>query len=463
MKFTTRPFGALVLGLIALAPALLLAAQPAPTVILISVDGLASYYFNDPKAHMPTIRSMAQNGARAERMEASFPTVTWPNHTTLVTGVSPGRHGVIGNSYYDRKENKNVPLLPDPLFDKEQIVKVPTIYDVAQEAGLKTAGVSWPASRNAKHLDWQVPDVGEQELFDKYGTPSLMSELRAKGIPVEKQMEWAKSGNPGKAMRDHMYTRITEHILTAHKPNVLVLHLVSVDAFEHSNGRNSPEAYWACNDSDNRVREVMEAVKAAGMADRTTFFVVSDHGFINYTNNINVNVLLQKEGLVNIAGTKITDGKVHFLSQGGAGFLYIRDEANRDAISKQLVAKLKDVEGVETVIEQKDYAKFDQVLPSQDPRTPDLMIAAKDGYSFSDSPAPKDLITPSSPVKGNHGYNPKHPLMYASFVAWGAGVKSGVVIPEIRNVDVAPTMAAVLGLEMKNVEGRVLTEILKKR
>ncbi len=462
MKFTTRRFGAFVFGLIALAPALLMAAQPAPTVILISVDGLASYYFNDPKAHMPTIRSMAQNGARAERMEASFPTVTWPNHTTLVTGVPPGKHGVIGNNYYDRKENKNVALIPDPIFDKEQVVKVPTIYDVAHQAGLKTAGVIWPSSRNAKHLDWQVPDVFEQELFDKYGTPSLMAELKAKGIPTEKQMEWCKSGNAGKPQRDWLYTRIAEHILTTHKPNVLLLHLVSVDAFEHSNGRNSPEAYWACNDSDNRVREVLEAVKAAGMLDRTTFFITSDHGFISYTNNININVLLQQEGLVTIAGTKITDSKVHFLSQGGAGFLYIRDEANREAISKQLVAKLKQVEGMELVIEPKDFAQYGQVLPSQDPRTPDLMIAAKDGYSFADSPAPKDLITPSSPVKGTHGYNPRHPLMYASFVAYGAGVKPGVVLPEVKNLDVAPTMAAVLGLEMKNVEGRVLNEILKK-
>ncbi len=462
MKNVLRRFGALVLGLFALAPVLLCAAQPAPTVILISVDGLASYYHNDPKAHIPTIRWMAENGARAERMEASFPTVTWPNHTTLVTGVHAGRHGVIGNNYYDRKENKNVPLIPDPLFDKEEIVKVPTIYDVAHLAGLKTAGVIWPASRNAKHLDWQVPDVFEQELFEKYSTPSLLAELRAKGIPVEKQMEWCKAGNAGKPQRDWMYTRIAEHILTTHKPNVLAIHLVSVDSFEHSNGRNSPEAYWACNDSDNRIRELVEAVKAAGLADRTTFFVTSDHGFISYTNNINVNVLLQKEGLVTVAGTKIVDSKVHFLSQGGGGFLYIRDEANKAAIIKQLVPKLKAMEGVENVLEPKDFASVGHVLPSQDPRTPDLMIAAGDGYSFSDSAAPKDLITPSGGVKGTHGYHPKHPLMYASFVAWGAGIKKGVTLKEIRNVDVAPTMAAVLGLEMKNVEGRVLKEILKK-
>lgn len=461
MKLNTRRFGAFVCGFLALLPALVMAASPAPTVILISVDGLASYYFDDPKADLPTIRWMAKNGARAERMEASFPTVTWPNHTTLVTGVEPGKHGVIGNSYYDRAQGKNISLLPDPLFDKEEIVKVPTIYDVAHQAGFKTAGVSWPASRNAKYLDWQLPDVGEQSLWEKYGTQSLFPELKAKGIPYEKQMEWAKAGILGKPMRDWMYTRICEHILEAHQPNVLLLHLVTEDGFEHSYGRSTPEAYWAGNDSDRRIGELVDFVKKSGMADRTTFFVTSDHGFISYTNNINLNVLLQKEGLVKVAGNRIVESKVHFLSQGGSGFLYIKDGEDKAAIIKKLMPKLKAVEGMEVVIGPKDFAKAGHLLPAKNANEPDMMVAATDGYAFSDSAAPKDLITPVGSVKGTHGYYHKNPQMYATFVAWGAAIKPGVTLKEVRNVDVAPTMAAVLGLKMKNVDGRVLKEILK--
>ncbi len=163
-----------------------LQAEPAKDehVILISVDGLAHYYFEDPKAPMPTIRKLAAEGARAKRMKTSLPTVTWPNHTTLVTGVQSGKHGVIGNSVFDRATQKDIVYLPDPHFDKDEIVKVPTVYDVVHQAGLSTAGIIWPASRNAKTLDWTVPDVGTQELFTKYGTPSLLEECRAAGIPV---------------------------------------------------------------------------------------------------------------------------------------------------------------------------------------------------------------------------------------------------------------------------------------
>ncbi|MCB1092987.1 MAG: alkaline phosphatase family protein, partial [Verrucomicrobiae bacterium] len=225
-------------------------------VILVSVDGLAHYYFDDPKANMPTIRQLAAAGARTKRMECTYPTVTWPNHTTLVTGVHAGRHGVIGNNYFDRATLKTIPLIPDPIFDKAEIVKAPTVYDAVHQAGLKTAGVCWPASRNASTLNWQLPDVFDQKIFEGASTPSLLAELKEKGIPYWKQNEWCKIGNAGKPQRDWMYTRIAEHLITTHRPNLLMLHLVSVDALEHATGRQSEEAYWAINDSDRCIREL---------------------------------------------------------------------------------------------------------------------------------------------------------------------------------------------------------------
>jgi predicted AlkP superfamily pyrophosphatase or phosphodiesterase len=205
-------------------------AAPAEHVILVSIDGWAHHYFDDPKCHMPTVKALAANGVRAKRMECSFPTVTWTNHTTLVTGVHPGRHGVLANAYFDREQRKKIPLIPDPIFNKDEIVKTPTIYDAAKAAGLKTAAVIWPASRGATTLDWTVPDVFEQELFEKYSTPSLLEEARAAGIPFEKQMEWCKLGNAGKAQRDYMYTLLATHIIKKHKPNFLAIHLVSLAA-----------------------------------------------------------------------------------------------------------------------------------------------------------------------------------------------------------------------------------------
>ena len=438
------------------------APERAPIVILISVDGLSADNFADPRVDIPTIRWMAANGAQAERMETVFPSVTWPTHTTLVTGVTPGRHGVLANGYFDRAQGKKIPLLPDPLFDKEEIVKVPTIYDVAQRAGLKTSGVNWPASRNAKHLDWQVGDIGDQAIYERTATPALLAELRAKKIPIEKQAEWAKAGNVGKAPRDWMYTRIAQHILREHKPNVLVIHYVTVDSFAHAHGGRSPEVAWGANDTDNRIRELMETVKAAGLADRTTFFVTADHGFADYSKNINPNVLLKEKGWLKTAGNEIVESKVRFLSEGGAGMFYIRDTANRDAILAELMPALKAVEGIEAVFGPGEFASIGHLTPDKNPHEPDVFVAAKEGYSFAENPASKELIVATGNVKGTHGNSAKNPLMDATFVAWGAAIKPGTKLGRIRNVDVAPTMAAILGVKMDNVDGRALTEMLKK-
>lgn len=440
---------------------LLHAADPDRHVVLISVDGLASYYFDDPKAPMPTIRKLAAEGARAKRMKTSLPTNTWPNHTTLVTGVQPGKHGVIANDYFDRKEQKSVPYIPDPIFNKDEIVKAPTIYDVAHEAGLSTAGVCWPASRGAKTWDWTIPDVFDQETFIKYSTPSVVEECKAAGIPLEKQMEWCKAGNAGKPMRDWMYASLACHLIAKHQPRLVCLHLMSVDSLEHGFGRQTPEAYWAISDSDQRVGQIVNAVEAAGLREKTTFVVTADHGFITYTKLIQPNVMLKQAGLIKAAiGNKVTERRIWCHPQGVA-YVYVLDTENRDALLKEWTPKLAALEGVEEVIEGKDFAKYGLETADKDARMPDLILSPKDGYLFSGEVGGDKVIADSQPPKGAHGYSPSNPLMDASFVISGSGVKSGVVLDEIANVDVAPTIARLLGLEMKNVDGRVLTHALK--
>lgn len=461
MKFSRR----LLVAIALLSAAVRANAAPAEHVILVSIDGWAHHYFDDPRCHMPTVKKLAAEGVRARRMQCSFPTVTWTNHTTLVTGVSPGKHGVLSNDYWSREEWKKIPLIPDPIFNKEEIVKTPTIYDVVKQAGMTTAGVIWPATRGAKTLDWTVPDVFEQELFEKYGTPQLIAEAKQLGIPVEKQMEWCKAGNPGKAQRDYMYSQLAQHIIRTKKPNFLALHLVSLDSFEHAHGRQVPEAYWAANDSDNRVADLIRATEEAGIRDKTTFVITTDHGFITYDKLINPNVVLKQDGLTKaVLGTTLDkSSKVFAMAEGGACFVYVLDQANRDCILADITPKLAAIEGVESIVERKDFKSVvGHLLSEEDPREPDLFLSARDGYNFTDSLADSAVITKVEVAKGSHGYLQMHPDMGGCFVISGAGVRTGgSVIEKIDNRDVAPTMAKLLGVTIPGVEGRVLEEALK--
>jgi predicted AlkP superfamily pyrophosphatase or phosphodiesterase len=407
---------------------------------------------------MPFMRKLAKEGARAKMMKASLPTVTWPNHTSLVTGVRPGKHGVIGNNYFDRATLKSIPFIPDPLFDKDEIVKVPTIYDVAKQAGLKTAGIIWPASRNAKTLDWTVPDVFSNELFQKYATPALLPEWKAAGIPYDKQEEFCKTGK-GKE-RDIMYVQMLNHVIRTHRPNLGLLHLVELDHVEHAKGPQCKEAYDIVKFEDDRVKEVWDELQKS-YPGKATLIVTADHGFFPYQQQVQPNVVLREQGVLTAEGSKITGGTARALGQGGASFIYILDKANREAIREKLVQAFKQVEGIALVLTPKEYGTYGLANPDENPQMADLVLSCKSGYSFSDSLAGNVAVTPKTDdVKGTHGYDPKEPGMHAEFIVCGAGVKPGVELGVIENTSVAPTIAALLGIEMKNVDGPVLKEIL---
>jgi len=425
-------------------------------VVLISVDGLAGYYFDDPRAQMPTIRELAKNGAWSDEMTCSFPTVTWPNHTTLVTGAHPARHGVLGNNFLDRETAKPVGLIVDPVFDKDEIVRVPTIYDAAHQAGLATAGVLWPATRNAKSFDWSVPDMGEDN-WAKYGTPSWLEELRQAGIPVDSHAAWCKDKVCG-VMRDWLYSRMADHVLMVHAPNLVLVHLIELDHTQHTFGPKTPEAYWAVNQADTRVRDIVESVRKSKHADKTTIIVTSDHGFRPIAKDIRPNVLFRTQKLADAAPD--VRPVVKSVAQGGGCMVYILDPARKAELLPKLRDVLAKVEGVTAVVEPKDFEKFGVAAPEQDPHAPDFWLSAESGYCFTDSAEGEDLVVPRPAPGGTHGYLPNHPDLYGTFVISGYGVASAKDLGPIRNIDVAPTMAELLKVKLPTAEGTVLKAAL---
>lgn len=423
-------------------------------VILVSVDGLADFYLDDPKSDLPTLRRLAKEGARAKGLECSFPTVTWPNHTTLVTGVPPAKHGVLGNNYLDRKAAAPIALIPDPLFDKDQIVKVPTVYDAAHKAGLVTAGIVWPATRSARSLDWTVPDMFGDEAWPKYGTAAWLEEMRQAGLPIDRHGIWTKETGGG-VQRDWLYVRMAAHLLKNHPPNLMMIHLVEVDHVEHRMGPRTAEAYWSVSYADDRLRDLVEAVRQSPYRDKTTFVIASDHGFFPIDKDIRPNVLLKQEGLQ--AGDK---KQAMCVSQGGACMVYILDDAQRAAIAGRLRERFATVEGVDKVLGPSEFAKVGQATPDADPRAPDLWLSAKSGYSFTDSRDGEEIVVARPTKGGTHGYLPEHAEMRGTLVISGYGVKPGTILQNTRNIDVAPTIARLLGIELPSADGRVLTEAL---
>jgi predicted AlkP superfamily pyrophosphatase or phosphodiesterase len=197
------------------------------------------------------------------------------------------------------------------------------------------------------------------------------------------------------------------------------------------------------------------------LAGKSTLFVVSDHGFAPYDKIMRPNVVLKEMGLITTEGDKVTDRKAWCVAQGGSAFIYILDEARREELIPQLKQKLGALEGVRSIVEPPDFYRFGFPSPDNNPEAPHLLLTTGRGYSFAEvltAPA----IAPTDGLKGSHGHDPNPAYMHATFIAAGAGIKPGVKLDLMNNTDIAPTIAHLLGIELKDVDGRVLDEILAK-
>ena len=182
--------------------------------MVISVDGMAATWYTAPPPglRIPNIRRLTEGGSYAEGVEGVYPTVTYPAHTTLVTGRPPAEHGVYTN-LSSREPGKN----PGDWFWFSSAIKVPTLWDEARRAHLSTASVAWPVTAGAA-IDWDIPEIWDPqkgEVADplyvaKYMNPLVALELAALGAP-----------EPG-SDTDVDRTRLAVYLLKSHKPNLLL-------------------------------------------------------------------------------------------------------------------------------------------------------------------------------------------------------------------------------------------------
>ena len=425
-------------------------------VLLISIDGLAHFYWDDPAARMPVLRGLAERGALAAGMATVFVSTTWPSHVSLVTGVSPRAHGVVSNHILNRATARAEDFTGDPVYDAADLVRAPTIYDRAHAAGRRTAAIDWPATRRAASLDFNLPFFKSQQVFEAHTGARVWAELAELGYPIERQGEWAEL--PRRFLKDAMVADLAADVLRRHAPDLLLVHFLCADSHQHLYGPRSPEAYWAIAYIDGLVGRVVAALGDDGL-DRTSVVVVSDHGFLPVTREIRPNVRLRRRGVLRVdADGGLAHAQARFVMNHGAGWLYALD-GDHARLARDLRAELAALEGVSAVWTPDEFAALGLPTPDESARAGDLLLEAAPGFMFSDEARGDEEHGPPR-YRGTHGQRPLHADNHALFLAAGRGVRRGVRLGPITSRDVAPTVAALLGLSPAPAEGRVLGEAL---
>ncbi len=370
-----------------LATGMLAAQSRADHVVLVSVDGFRpDFYLPGSSWPAPNIQQMARDGAHAEGVRGVFPTVTYPSHTTIVTGALPARHGV----YYNR------PFEPAGQTGEwywfEASIKVDTLWDAVRAAGKSTAAISWPVTVGAP-IDRFVP-----ETYSLDPNSDRLAPMRDGTTPgLWQQLEREATGrldlrNYGAAYitRDDTTGAMAAYVLETHRPALLALHLITTDSAQHAQGRESDRARRAVGAADRAVGAVRDAAERAGILDRTAFVITGDHGFVDLHTQVMPNVWLAEAGL---HGTEPDRGewRATFHPTGGSAFLHLRDEADAEAMSavRSILADLP--ETVRRLFRVVERNALDQAGAAPEAR---LALAGTLGVSFG-SDASGDAIRPT--------------------------------------------------------------------
>jgi len=374
------------------------ATDAGPIVILVSIDGFRPDYLD--RHETPALSALAASGVRAQAMKPSFPTLTFPNHYTLVTGLYPDHHGIVNNRFVDPKTGaafvyKNRDAISDPAWWGGE-----PIWVSAEKQDVRTATMFWPGA--------DVAIAGVRPSHWLYFDITMTSDER-----VDHLLRWMD-------------------LPTAQRARFYTLYFDQVDHESHSHGPASKEVDVALREVDAAIARLVAGLRARGIYDDTDIVIVSDHGGVEAQKSLRTYL----DDIVPLADVKVDNYGI--------------------------LATITPLKGKETEVETALLAPHPhmtcwrkQDVPARlhygsNPRLPPLLCLAALGGNITQHEYENKGGHFSA---GEHGYDNDEPSMQALFLASGPDFRRGLVVPPFDNVDVYPLLAHLLRITPQPNDG----------
>lgn len=435
---------------LALAAILLAAAQnapQAPLLVIISVDGMRPDYVTAADAHgakVPNLRRFLKEGTYAEGVQGVIPTVTYPSHTTLVTGVWPAKHGILANTVFDPLQ-KNY----EGWYWYAEDIRVPTLWDAAAQAGRTTASIQWPVTVGA-HITWNIPEFwragteDDAKLLRAVTTPGLLAEAETEIGPF-------LGGIDASVEADERRAKYAQWILEKKHPQLLLLHVIALDHVEHDTGPFSAEDIAILERLDNAIGSVRETAERLAPG-RAYVAVVSDHGFAKTDTQLDLFAAFREAKLFTVDKGKIVDWRAMPWVTGGSAAIMLKDPGDSATLTqvRELLARVASdpADGIDRVLDAEELHKRGGYP------TAAFFVGLKPGWktgSALDGP----LLAKTRPG-GTHGEMPDLADLRAAFFLVGPGVPRGRALGVIDMRDIAPTLAHATQLPFSSADGKNL-------
>ena len=376
---------------------------------------------------LSALSALAENGVFCDHVKTVYPTLTYPIHTSLITGCYPRSHGIGHNQPFQPEIPPNMRTWYWSVKD----IKVKTLFQAAKEKRMDVASILWPVSGMNRFARRNFPEVlplpGENAALKmiRYGSAAWILHMEARYGKTRKSIRQPDLDDYAALLCERLYS-------SRRPPDMLTVHLVDCDAMRHQYGVESVEAHTAMERLDRRVGRIIEAVRKANLLEETLFCVVSDHGQQDAPNGI----LLDKE-LQAACGARAQ-------SLGMGAYIFGPDLASaRNALEEHQTAW-----GIKRILGEEELKAL------RAPGHVHLAVDALPGYCFIDR---------QEETFGEHGFGLECPQARTLLWLSGPGIRIGRRLPEANLVDIAPTLADAMGLSLPDAEGRSLKEAFIRR
>ena len=429
-------------------------------LVVISFDCLAAYDYELIKT-LTNFQRIFQEGSYVQNVETIYPSLTYPCHTTIVTGNYPIKHGIINNTLLQ-------PGVVSPDWNWfRRAIKGTTLYDEASKKNLTTAALLWPVTGKAKGIKYNLPEIFANRPWQNQIMVSLLSGTPGYQWELNQRFGHLRDGLNQPELDDFVLES-TLHTIKTKRPNILLAHFTDLDTKRHHYGAHSNESTKAIYRHDVRLGRIIETLEECGLYEDTTIIILGDHAALDENKAVSLNVLLHKQNLIEVNGKgKIINWKAYCKTCDGSAYIYVKDNNDSDSLRniEQLLKELVDDPegGIEQYITGKEAGEKGADSACA------FMIEAREGFYFIEdyegeylrSVTRGDVINNKKYMLACHGYSPEKTNYTTFFMAAGKGIRKNEVVPFMRLVDIGPTLACLLGLNLGETDGKVISQLLQ--
>ncbi len=424
-------------------------------IVIISLDTMGNKdlpFMNS----LPNFHKIMCKAAMCTQVVSVYPSITYPAHTSIITGRVPKNHGVINNTLFQPGR-----ISPDWMW-KRKYIRGTTLYDEAIRQGWRVASLLWPVTAKSR-IQYNLPEIFANRPWQNQIIVSAMNGTLRYELELNRKFGNLRDGIRQPALDNFVHASAL-HTIDKYRPDMLLIHLTDVDTNRHIYGVRHPKAEEAIRRHDERLGDILEHLEKLGNIEDTTIVLLGDHYQKDTSVAVYLNHLLREKGLLMTKGKRIVQYQVIAKNCDGSCYLY----KNPDCMGNQEVGrKLKEI--LKMIAEEEQYGAA-RIYSSEEAGkmgaddTCAAMIEAREGYYYLDE---FDVMSASvdhvkhGKMKATHGYLPDQSDYRTFFMMMGCGVSEGARIERMHLWDEGATLARLLNLDLGQIDGKVVEAFLE--